>query len=105
MEFIALFLIIVILLIVFSKVKTSSSLEAPYQLIGPLFTPAERSFLGALHLACDDKTVVFGKVRIADILKPNKRLNRSQWQTAFNKISSKHFDFVVCKCIWSQQKK
>ena len=39
---------------------------------------------------------MFGKVRIADILKPIKGLNRSQWQIAFNKISSKHFDFVIC---------
>ncbi|OUR82695.1 hypothetical protein A9Q75_05240 [Colwellia psychrerythraea] len=96
MEFIALFLIIIIILVVLLKAKTSPPLEVPYELIGPLFTPAERSFLGALHLACDDKKVVFGKVRIADILKPIKGLNRSQWQIAFNKISSKHFDFVIC---------
>lgn len=96
MEFIAFFLIIIILLIVLSKAKTTPPIEAPYELIGPLFTPAERSFLGTLNLACDDKAVVFGKVRIADILRPVKGLGRSQWQTAFNKISSKHFDFVVC---------
>jgi ssDNA-binding Zn-finger/Zn-ribbon topoisomerase 1 len=52
--------------------------------------------LGTLNLACDYKAVVLGKVRIADILKPQKGLNRSQWQTAFNKISSKNFDFVIC---------
>ena len=96
MEFIALLIIIVILLVVLSKAKTTSSIETPYELVGPLFTPAERSFLGILNLACDDKAVILGKVRIADILKPKKGLNRSQWQVAFNKISSKHFDFVVC---------
>ncbi|PKG82775.1 topoisomerase [Colwellia sp. 75C3] len=96
MEFIILFLIFVILLVVLLKAKTTPPIEASYELIGPLFTPAERSFLGTLNLACDDKAVVFGKVRIADILKPQKGLNRSQWQTAFNKISSKHFDFVIC---------
>lgn len=33
------------------------------------------------------------KVRMADIIKPVYNTN---WQTAFNKISSKHIDFVLC---------
>ena len=39
---------------------------------------------------------VFIKIRVADILKPTKGQNRSYWQRAFNRISSKHFDFVLC---------
>lgn len=39
---------------------------------------------------------IFGKVRVADILSPEKGMNRKDWQIAFNKISSKHFDFVLC---------
>jgi hypothetical protein len=97
MEFIALFLIVIVLLFIFlSKNKSSKQTVTPYELCGPVFTPAERSFYGVLKLACEDKAVVFGKVRIADILKPRKGLNRSQWQIAFNKISAKHFDFVLC---------
>lgn len=99
MEFIVLLLGIIVLILIFSKIKNSVpvSIEAPYELIGPLFTPAERSFYGVLSLACEDQALVFGKVRIADILKPKKGLNRSLWQTVFNKISAKHFDFVVCR--------
>ncbi|WP_440905396.1 DUF2726 domain-containing protein [Catenovulum sp. SX2] len=67
-----------------------------YTKIGPLFTAAERSFLGALQLACPSHVVVMGKVRIADVLKPAKGLGRKHWQIAFNKISAKHFDFVLC---------
>lgn len=96
MEFVALFILVIIVLILLSKVKMAETVEAPYELNGPLFTPAERSFYGVLNLACESKAVVFGKVRIADILKPIKGLNRSEWQTAFNKISAKHFDFVLC---------
>ena len=97
MEFIALFLIVIVLLfILLFKNKSSKQTVAPYELCGPLFTPAERSFYGVLKLACEDKAVVFGKVRIADILKPRKGLNRGQWQIAFNKISAKHFDFILC---------
>jgi hypothetical protein len=97
MEFIALFLIVIVFLFIFLlKNKGSKQTVTPYELNGPLFTPAERSFYGVLKLACEDEAVVFGKVRIADILKPTKGLNRSEWQIAFNKISAKHFDFVLC---------
>lgn len=82
----------------FLKTTSAEPKEAfPYRLKGPLFTVAERSFYGVLTLACADKAIVFGKVRIADILEPEAKLNKSQWQTAFNKISRKHFDYVVCE--------
>lgn len=62
-----------------------------------LFSEAERSFLGVLD-QCIDPTQyrVFGKVRVADIVEPNPTKNRSEWQKAFNAISAKHFDYVIC---------
>lgn len=69
-----------------------------YRKKGPLFTPAERSFYGVLLQAIDTKKYqVFGKVRVADVLEPQPSRNRSQWQKAFNAISAKHFDFIICK--------
>ena len=70
----------------------------PYQRIETLFTPAERSFLPVLDqvLAPTDYRV-FGKIRIADVLKVKSGINRSDWQKAFNRISAKHFDFVICR--------
>lgn len=62
----------------------------------PLFSAAERSFLGVLDLAVAQQYRVFGKVRVADILLPAKGLNRSHWRIAFNKIAAKHFDYVLC---------
>jgi len=61
-----------------------------------LLSPAERSFLGVLSLAVGEETQVFAKVRVADVITPIKGSSRSQWQIAFNKISSKHFDYVLC---------
>lgn len=61
-----------------------------------LFTAAERSFLGVLNQAVDDNTVILGKVRVADVIRPEKGLNKSDYQKAFNKISKKHFDFLAC---------
>lgn len=68
----------------------------PYQKIEALFSPAERSFLGVLQQAAGDQAMVLGKVRVADVIKPTKGLSRGEWQKAFNKISAKHFDFILC---------
>ena len=61
-----------------------------------LLSKAERSFYGVLTQAVGDKALIFSKVRVADVLAPQKGLNRSSWQRAFNQISAKHFDFLLC---------
>ena len=68
-----------------------------YSLIPTLLSPAERLFFGVLNQAVGESALIFAKVRVADIVKPEKGMNRSNWQRAFNRISSKHFDFVLCK--------
>nr|WP_255725124.1 DUF2726 domain-containing protein [Photobacterium sp. OFAV2-7] len=78
------------------KKRTLRQDSSNYQSTGALFTAAERSFYGVLTQALKDEYVVFGKVRVADIIKPQSGLSRSQWQQAFNKISAKHIDFVIC---------
>jgi len=81
----------------FEESSSDDTIGFPYQKIGPLFTPAERSFYGVLCQATKDKALVFGKVRIADVLKTEKGLLARTRQIAFNRISGKHFDFVLCK--------
>ena len=73
----------------------ASRYEAAYRQ-KELLSPAERSFLGVLNQAAGEEWRVFAKVRIADVLTPAKGLNRSRWQSAFNAISAKHFDFLLC---------
>jgi ssDNA-binding Zn-finger/Zn-ribbon topoisomerase 1 len=68
----------------------------PYQKSAALFTPAERSFLGVLQQAVGNSATIFGKVRMADVLEPKSGLGRSARQKAFNRISAKHFDFLLC---------
>jgi len=70
--------------------------DFPYRKTKALFSPAERSFLGVLCLAVGDNAKIFGKVRVADVVMPERGLSRSDWQKAFNKISRKHFDFLLC---------
>lgn len=62
-----------------------------------LFTQAEQAFLQVLFQAIDDDMIVFGKVRIADVLNPISQNNKSLWRKALNQITAKHFDFVICK--------
>ena len=61
-----------------------------------LLSKAERSFYGVLTQAVGDKALIFSKVRVADVLAPQKGLNRANWQRAFNQISAKHVDFLLC---------
>jgi hypothetical protein len=77
--------------------KEKATQEAlPYQKVEALFSPAERSFLGVLHQAVGNNASIFGKVRVADVVEPKAGLGRSAWQKAFNRISAKHFDFLLC---------
>jgi hypothetical protein len=78
--------------------RTQESREdAPYTLSDPLFTPAELAFLRVLDLAAGEHYRVFGKVRVADVIAVFPVRDRGAWQRAFNKISAKHFDFVLCR--------
>jgi Protein of unknown function (DUF2726) len=77
--------------------KKAGDTNFPYETISHLFTPAERSFLGMLDHVISSDYRVFGKVRAADVIKVSKLKDRSAWQQAFNRIQSKHFDFVICR--------
>ncbi|WP_377727655.1 DUF2726 domain-containing protein [Pseudoduganella sp. GCM10020061] len=78
-------------------VAKGKSKGLPYETTDALFSPAERSFLGVLDQAAGSDYRVFGKVRIADVVAVRKTVNSSVRASAFNKISSKHFDFVLCR--------
>ena len=77
--------------------STSDKKIYKYRKIERIVSPAERSFLGVLNAVLDDEVLILTKVRVADVLTPIPTQNRSIWQRAFNSISSKHFDFVLCK--------
>lgn len=80
---------------VVSDKETHTAQTYTYSRQKSLFTKAELSFYRALQEATTEQYQVLGKVRVADVLKPQTE-NRGDWQRAFNKISAKHFDFVLC---------
>lgn len=100
MQSIAIIIVILVALLLLAVLatlkKSATSSKTGYRLNGTLFSPAERSFLGVLMQAVPEENIVMGKVRVADVITPQKGLDKSKWQTAFNKISAKHFDYVIC---------
>lgn len=91
-----LILIVGVVVVLAARLKLRDVKGFPYKRNPVLFSPAERSFLGVLEQAVGDKYRVFGKVRVADVASVKPMSDRRAWQRAFNKISAKHFDFVIC---------
>lgn len=48
------------------------------------------------------QAVVMSKVRAADLIQVRKGIERSDWRSAFNRIKSKHVDFVLCDPVTMQ---
>ena len=96
---IPLVLLAVIVLIAILKtllVAKKLTVQHSYDASGTLLSPAELSFFKVLEIAVGENAYIVVKVRVADLLRPQKGLTRSNWQKAFNSISSKHIDFVIC---------
>ncbi|MCE0498783.1 MAG: DUF2726 domain-containing protein [Methylacidiphilales bacterium] len=79
-----------------SRFKPSSK-GIKYTLKSSLVTDAERSFLGCLDSVLPPEIRVFAKVRLADLFSVERSSNRTGWRAAFNRIQSKHVDFLLCK--------
>ena len=93
----ALIILVPLLLRIFTNLLVPSSDNTyRYRKQNALFSSAERSFLGILDQAVGDQYRILGKVRIADVITPEKGMNRRHWQIAFNRISAKHFDYLLC---------
>lgn len=94
---IALIAIVVIAFVLLVLGKRTSATVSQYELQKSLLSAAERSFFGVLVGAVGSDYVVVPKVRVADAIKPRRGMSRSDWQSNFNRISAKHFDFIVCR--------
>lgn len=101
MSWILLFALVLMAFVVVAALKGkaggSGSVGFPYQPARPLFSAAERSFLGVLDQAVGSERRVFGKVRVADVAAVKPGMGNSARQGALNRIAAKHFDFVVCR--------
>lgn len=87
---------LIAIVIIKAALRKRPSQPHTYRLRSPFLSPAERSFFGVLCTAFANHYIVLAKVRVADVITPAKEQDRSKWQTAFNMISAKHFDYVLC---------
>ena len=92
----AIFGVFIALSIIAQTKKSGNKGNSSYQYTKKdnLLTQNELSFYRELRKAAGNLTVM-SKVRVADIIEPKK--GTSSWQSAFNRISSKHLDFVLCE--------
>lgn len=61
-----------------------------------LLSPAEYSYYKVLHQVLPAERIVLVKVRLADLFDVKDGLERGPRQTALNRITRKHLDFVIC---------
>lgn len=101
MEYILIGIIVVLfVLLLLSKKKSSAIEKLPFQYKKRtyFFTKNELKFYRDLVKETADLNVVlFSKVRLADIIEPKEK--GEKWQSQFNRIKSKHVDFVLCEPI------
>jgi hypothetical protein len=96
--FLLLFLLVLSAVLVLRLVgRRSGAVQFSFASCETLCTPAERAFLGVLDLAVPEGYRVFTKVRLSDLVRVQPGLKASARQAAFNRISRKHVDFVICK--------
>lgn len=63
----------------------------------PLLTRYESINYRAMKAYADTQGLtIHVKVRLADLITPQTGYNNKTWKSRFNKISSKHVDFVIC---------
>ncbi len=88
-------ILLVVLVVVFLVGVSGSQIQ--YKRTDALFTPAEKAFYAALTRAVDpQRFVIFGKVRVADMITVKREGKSKKDFQAFAKISQKHIDFVIC---------
>lgn len=88
-------LLAVLVIVLLVGITTSSTPE--YKRTDALFTAAEKAFYAALCRAIDPAHyVIFGKVRVADMVTVKREGKSKKDFQAFAKISQKHIDFVIC---------
>lgn len=85
-------LVIILALLIF----WSSPGGLPYTRHEKLFSAAERNFYFALKAAVGNRYTIFGKVRVADLVKVTRKTNDKRGYRALAKIAQKHVDYVLC---------
>jgi len=77
------------------KIKEGTKPQFPYRKQRAIFTAPETSFYDQLQEAVGEHAHIFAKVRVANVVAPNKGLSNSDWKKSYDNISGQHFDFLL----------
>ncbi|MFZ1425296.1 MAG: DUF2726 domain-containing protein, partial [Geminicoccaceae bacterium] len=70
--------------------------EAGYRLLPVLLSPAAARLAASLTFHLPPGYHLLAKPRLADLITPRAAPGSRSWWRAFNRISAKHLDFVLC---------
>jgi len=94
------FILLIIVVVIFFAILTNLKLQnvvkepLPYQAKKFFFTRSEQQFFRILHETINhERFTVFTKVRLADLVEVHA--SKEQYQKWWNKIRSKHVDFLI----------
>ena len=79
-----------------AKSKKNKPENYHYQQCNSLLTNTELQFYQVLRGVVKKDQDIMVKVRLADLISVAKDLKGKDWGTAFNRIKSKHVDFLIC---------
>lgn len=84
------------LLILLLRVPILGRPRLPYVRRKGMFTATERAFLNSMDAAIGQECMIFGKVRVADVITVRAGVGRGAWRRALRRLNRRKFDFVIC---------
>ena len=80
-----------------AKKRSPQPPQFPYLKRPALFSTAERGLWHELNQAVGKENIVFGKVRLADVVRTRPDLKKSEAKEAQGDIAAASLDFVICR--------
>lgn len=95
---------LIVLALEIYRMWQSTNAEKPGSIVGSndyqkkyLLTKYEwKNYQSLKTYAAGMRLIICPKIRLADLVEPKKGKSKSEWQKLFNRIKSKHVDFVLC---------
>jgi len=85
--------IVLLLFVVVLPVRQTAA--KPYERLPSILTPSEQHFYKILSSVVKEQAIIMAKVRVADLLKVRRSINKKYFWSFFSKISLKQIDFVL----------
>ena len=78
------------------KASQQNFAALPYYLSNQFLSPAEANFYRILKQMVGNHLLIFPKVSLKEFVSVSGQIDRSQYQSYYNKIDRRHVDFLLC---------